>query len=111
MCRAVGPAWASPYKEVSMIRSRMAALAALIALAGAGYWLSGCSQRAEAAPRPVTPRGALTGEERSTIDMFEASKGSVVFISTTNRVVDFWTRDVMSVPAGTGSGFVWDDRG
>jgi S1-C subfamily serine protease len=35
----------------------------------------------------------------------------VVFISTSNRVVDFWTRNVMSVPRGTGSGFIWDEQG
>ena len=72
---------------------------------------SGCSRRAEATPRPVTPRGELTAEERSNIDVFEAWKGSVVFISTSNRVVDFWTRNVLSVPRGTGSGFVWDEQG
>jgi len=72
--------------------------------------LAGC-QRTDAAPRPVTPRDALTAEERSNIEVFEAWKGSVVFIATSNRVVDFWTRDVMSVPSGTGSGFVWDDQG
>jgi S1-C subfamily serine protease len=67
--------------------------------------------RAEAAPRPVTPRGALTSEELANIEVFETWKASVVFISTTERVVDFWTRNVMSVPRGTGSGFVWDDDG
>lgn len=35
----------------------------------------------------------------------------MVYISTTERIVDFWTRNVMSVPRGTGSGFVWDDQG
>jgi S1-C subfamily serine protease len=70
-----------------------------------------CSRRSEAAPRPVTPRGDLTAEERSNIDVFETWKGSVVYISTTDRVVDFWTRNVMSVPRGTGSGFVWDEQG
>jgi len=65
----------------------------------------------DAAPREVTPRGELTVEERSNIDVFERWKGSVVFIATSNRVVDFWTRDVMNVPSGTGSGFVWDDHG
>jgi S1-C subfamily serine protease len=34
-----------------------------------------------------------------------------VYISTSERVVDFWTRNVMSVPRGTGSGFVWDEQG
>jgi S1-C subfamily serine protease len=67
--------------------------------------------RVEAAPRPVTARGALTEDERNTIDIFESAKASVVYISTRDRVVDFWTRNVMSVPRGTGSGFIWDDRG
>jgi S1-C subfamily serine protease len=74
-------------------------------------WGAACSRRLEAAPRPVTPRGDLTTEERSNIEVFEKWKGSVVYISTSERVMDFWTRDVMSVPRGTGSGFVWDEQG
>jgi len=74
-------------------------------------WLIAGCQRTDAAPRPITPRGALTAEERSNIEVFEAWKGSVVFIATSSRVMDFWTRDVQSVPSGTGSGFVWDDQG
>jgi S1-C subfamily serine protease len=67
--------------------------------------------RAEAAPRPVVPRGELTEEEKSNISIFEASKSSVVFISTSERIVDFWTRNVLTVPRGTGSGFIWDEDG
>jgi S1-C subfamily serine protease len=67
--------------------------------------------RVEAAPREITPRGELTAEELSTIDIFERWKASVVFISTRDRVVDFWTRNVLSVPRGTGSGFIWDEHG
>src|SRR5690349_2981861 len=80
-------------------------------LAFLALWAASCSRPVDAAPRTVTSRGELTAEERSNIEVFEAWKGSVVFIATSNRVVDFWTRDVMSVPSGTGSGFVWDDRG
>ena len=65
----------------------------------------------ESAPRPVTPRGELAPDERATIDLFERSRASVVYISTRERVVDFFTRDVFSVPKGTGSGFIWDDAG
>jgi S1-C subfamily serine protease len=91
---------------------RIAALAALGgALATVTLGILSCSRPAAAAPRPVTPRGALTAEEQQNIDVFETWKGSVVFISTTDRVVDFWTRNVMSVPRGTGSGFVWDEQG
>jgi S1-C subfamily serine protease len=63
------------------------------------------------APRPVTPRGNLAPEESATIELFERSRDSVVFISTKAAVVDFWSRNVMSVPRGTGSGFIWDDAG
>jgi S1-C subfamily serine protease len=90
---------------------RIAALLFLAILTSTVLFVSACARDAQAAPRPVTPRGELTAEERSNIEVFEAWKGSVVFITTSNRVVDFWTRNVMSVPRGTGSGFVWDDRG
>lgn len=62
-------------------------------------------------PRTVTPRGDLAPDEKATIGLFERSRDSVVFISTKQAVVDFWSRNVMSVPRGTGSGFIWDDAG
>jgi S1-C subfamily serine protease len=64
-----------------------------------------------AEPRAVTARGELAADERSTIEIFERASPSVVFISTRQRVRDAWTRNVFSVPRGTGSGFVWDDLG
>ena len=67
--------------------------------------------QAEAGPRPVVPRGPLTAEEKATISLFENSKASVVYISTSERVLNFWTRNVMTVPRGTGSGFFWDEKG
>jgi S1-C subfamily serine protease len=67
--------------------------------------------RNAADPREITPRGELAGDERATIDLFERSRNSVVFITTKQAVVDFWSRNVMSVPRGTGSGFIWDDAG
>ena len=62
-------------------------------------------------PRVVTARGDLADDEKSTIALFEHASPSVVFITTRQRVRDFWTRNVFSVPQGTGSGFVWDDLG
>ena len=62
-------------------------------------------------PRPITARGELALDEQSTIKIFEQASPSVVFISTKKRVVNFWTRNILSVPRGTGSGFVWDDLG
>jgi S1-C subfamily serine protease len=66
---------------------------------------------ADARPRPVTPRGDLDPDEKRTIDLFQKARGSVVYINTRERVLDPWTRNVFSIPRGTGSGFVWDERG
>ncbi|WP_456453141.1 S1C family serine protease [Hydrogenimonas sp.] len=66
---------------------------------------------AQAEPRPVTPRGSLSEEEKATIELFERCKDSVVYIATAKAVVDPWTRSVFNVPRGTGSGFVWDELG
>jgi S1-C subfamily serine protease len=68
-------------------------------------------QAAEAAPRATTERGELTSEEQQNIDIFEKWKASVVYIATSDRVMDFWTRNVTNVPRGTGSGFIWDTAG
>ncbi len=73
--------------------------------------LATTAYRTEAAPRPVTPRGELFPDEKNTIRIFESAKSSVVYISTRERVMDVWTRNVTIVPQGTGSGFLWDDAG
>jgi S1-C subfamily serine protease len=65
----------------------------------------------QAAERTVTPRGDLAADEQATIELFEKSRGSVVYITTSQLVRDVWTRNVFSVPRGTGSGFIWDDAG
>ena len=62
-------------------------------------------------PRPVTPRGDLSEDEQRTIDLFQKARASVAYINTRERVVDPWTRNMFSIPRGTGSGFVWDGRG
>jgi len=84
--------------------------AALLACIGCAAPLS-CVAAAEAAPRPTAARGALMAEEQQNIDIFEKWKASVVYIATSERVMDFWTRDVATVPRGTGSGFIWDSAG
>jgi S1-C subfamily serine protease len=67
--------------------------------------------KATATPRVVTPRGDLAADEESTIRLFEQAKSSVVFITTRAEVMDPWTRNIFSIPRGTGSGFLWDDQG
>jgi S1-C subfamily serine protease len=62
-------------------------------------------------PREVTTRPGLTSSERSTIDLFKQSSPSVVFITTTRRVVDLATMNAYIDPEGNGSGFLWDEQG
>jgi hypothetical protein len=86
----------------------LALVAALAAAVDAGQQRP---DRRGGTPRPITPRGPLAAEEQRTIDLFEQARGSVVYISTSERVFDPWTRNLFSMPRGTGSGFVWDERG
>ncbi|MEW5890272.1 MAG: trypsin-like peptidase domain-containing protein [Pseudomonadota bacterium] len=65
----------------------------------------------EGALRTVTARGDLAADEQATIELFEKSRDTVVYISTAQLVRDVWTRSVFAVPRGTGSGFIWDDAG
>jgi S1-C subfamily serine protease len=89
----------------------LAAAAALVLL-GAPWLITAAGQRsARVTPRAVSPRGPLLAAEQATIDLFERARASVAYISTQTRVVDGWTRNVFSVPRGTGSGFVWDSDG
>lgn len=74
-------------------------------------WLERALIGMEAEPRSVTARGDLAADEQATIEIFQQASPSVVFITTRQRVRDFWTRNILSVPRGTGSGFVWDDLG
>ena len=62
-------------------------------------------------PKPVTPRGELADIEKTNIEIFEKSKDSVVYISTLQTVIDYWSLSVFNIPRGTGSGFVWDKFG
>lgn len=74
-------------------------------------WIERTLTSPSAEPRAVTPRGDLAADEKSTIEIFERAKGSVVFITTQRQVIDPWTRNVFNVPRGTGSGLIWDDLG
>jgi S1-C subfamily serine protease len=69
------------------------------------------SLRAAAEPRAVAQRSDLDPDERRTIELFRSASASVVYITTQVQRMDYWTRNVFEVPQGTGSGFLWDDRG
>jgi S1-C subfamily serine protease len=66
---------------------------------------------ASAQPRTVTARGPLEAVELNNISVFKRVSPSVVHITTLQAQRDFFSRRVAEVPTGTGSGFVWDDKG
>ena len=78
-----------------------------------GAWASGVGKTDihSAPPRPVLAPAELAADERATIELFERWRDAVVFITTREQVQDFWTRNIFSVPRGTGSGFIWDEAG
>jgi S1-C subfamily serine protease len=63
-----------------------------------------------ASGKAALPAG-LTDTEKATIRLFENSAPSVAYITTSRLRQDFWTRNVMEIPQGSGSGFVWDREG
>ena len=67
--------------------------------------------RKGARPRQPAPKGRLLAEEVNTIRRFKDAKPSVVYISTLSDEINRYTGDVTRVPQGTGTGWVWDDKG
>jgi S1-C subfamily serine protease len=56
-------------------------------------------------------QSARLEDERNTIEVVKSLKNSVVFITNIQLVSDFFFSTEEAVPRGSGSGFVWDDRG
>ena len=54
----------------------------------------------------------LMAEERNTVELFERCSRSVVHITTTVQVQrGGFSMDILDIPQGSGSGFVWDKQG
>jgi S1-C subfamily serine protease len=62
-------------------------------------------------PRAVTARGDLAADEQSTIELFRSVAPSVVHVTNLGAQRDWYSRDVYTVPRGSGTGFIWDDAG
>ena len=93
------------------------ALLALAAFVGWYFYVGGRETVAVAIPTPapapvvpVTARGDLADDERNNIEVFKRVSPSVVHISTLAAARGF-ALDVMQVPRGMGSGFIWDAQG
>ncbi len=64
-----------------------------------------------AAPRPIAPHGDLAEDEKTTINIFKSAKGSVVNVTSLKLARNPFSFDITKIPAGSGTGFVWDEKG
>jgi len=66
----------------------------------------------ETSTSPVSSVFDFTPEaEQRRIDVFERAAPSVVYIDTFVDQRDAFSNNIMEVPLGAGSGFIWDDKG
>lgn len=86
-------------------------LAGVLVAQNARTWFPAPLHDPNAAPRAVSARGSLAEDENSTIEIFRTSSPSVVHITTLSYQSDRMQLNLMEIPKGTGSGFVWDDNG
>ncbi len=61
--------------------------------------------------RPIIPRSDLGPGEQATIRIFSEASPSVVYVTTTQLRRDFFGLNVFKIPAGSGSGFIYDRDG
>lgn len=64
-----------------------------------------------AEPRAVVARGDLAGDEKNTIELFQAASPSVAYITSIEVRRSLFSLNVYEIPKGTGSGFIWDTDG
>lgn len=85
----------------------------LIVLLGLLVWRFGYfwPSAGPSASRPITARGDLAEDEKSTIEIYRRASKSVVHITSLQQRRDALSLNVQQVPRGTGSGFVWDKQG
>jgi S1-C subfamily serine protease len=60
---------------------------------------------------PPLPADARTEDEKNTIAVFRIAARSTVFVTERQLVVDYFRGQAEEVPAGSGTGFVWDTDG
>jgi S1-C subfamily serine protease len=65
----------------------------------------------QSSPLPALPPNAHTDDEKNTIAVLERASASAVFVTQSRVVIDHFAGRALEVPAGSGSGFVWDADG
>jgi S1-C subfamily serine protease len=108
-------------RGATVYREWLAGLLAVVALIGsgaqaraAGEWgrpLGPAYVGPEVRVRTIAPAAALEPEESHTIQIFERTAPSVVYIVNSALYRQLFSRNVYEVPQGAGSGFIWNQAG
>src|SRR5688572_20773324 len=72
---------------------------------------TGSATAVVAEPRAITPRGDLSSDEQSTIELFKRTSPSVVHVTSVDVRRGRLSLNMFEIPQGTGSGFIWDSEG
>jgi S1-C subfamily serine protease len=103
-----------------MKKQRYLAMLAVAAVAAAVIAVSDPNSQSgvatdEVQQAPVSLTGSsdvfYTDDEQNNIAVFEKVSPSVVFVTNTGLRRNFLSLNVMEIPQGSGTGFVWDDTG
>jgi S1-C subfamily serine protease len=98
----------------AVFRGAVAVVLLLLGFSFGRGWL-GSSGPARAAPdqtpRSVTARGDLAADEAATIELFREASPAVCYITSIELRRGLFSLNVQEIPRGTGSGFLWDERG
>jgi S1-C subfamily serine protease len=62
-------------------------------------------------PRAILARGDLASDEQGTIELFQRTSPSVVHVTSIVTARSGLSMNVLEIPQGTGTGFVWDTAG
>jgi S1-C subfamily serine protease len=110
--RRRAPSWLAPVILLVLIGIAVATTAGGVALYRMLFSARGTSGvDPQAQLREVTPPGEKGANEKARIEVLSRVKPSVAFITTFDLRRDSITYDVQQVPAGAGSGFVWNNKG
>lgn len=61
--------------------------------------------------QPLPSSAELSPEELATVKLFQENTASVVNITSIVQAQNPFNMDVMKIPQGQGSGFIWDTKG
>lgn len=59
----------------------------------------------------ATVQAFSTDDEQNSMEVFETSRPSVVFVTNQQLARDPYSFDLVTVPRGSGTGFVWNEKG